>query len=462
MDETEVVKRIVAGAGDLNVSLNKGKAVAMREVQALRYAFDKQMTNKEKWEYSKKATQCDNLLTALQRRVADDPRSLTGDETTPELRSSQSKAQASGGGGGGAKQPGSTTSPSGNQEASSGKKNAASVSKRENWKFVNIPKARRTQTFIVSLFLFFTGVPAAIIVTILLCMNWFTLPFMVIYFAFILLQPVRHPLPKWAAWTKSPFWIHYRDYFPVRLVAPKSVRQKVLPQKNYMFIYHPHGVHSFGAIVNFGSDANNVSEVFPGITVHCQTLKANFLIPFWRELFRWGGCGDASAACIRKTLRAGPGESVLLVVGGAEESLLSSPLSNDLTLGKRKGFVKLALETGSPLVPTYGFGETNVYHNLADGRPWLQRYLRWSQKKLGFALPLIHGRGYFNYHFGVLPHRHPIVVVVGMPLEVPRIEKPTPADVDLWHAKYVEALVSLYRENKDVYAVTASEMKIVG
>ena len=464
-DEAEVVKRIVASAGDLNNALNHGQSVALREISALRLAFARQMGHKEKWEYTKKATQCDNLLTALEKRVGADPKSMTGDEATPELSSAGTPLS-------GVRRATRAESPQKNSEAAkvsplppSTRKSSPSsllTSSRENWKFANIPKSRRIQTLAVSMFLFFTGVPFAIVLTILLCLNWITLPLMVVYFLFIFLKPMKHPITKWDKYVKANFWQHYRDYFPVRLVVPKAVKQKVSASRNYMFIYHPHGVHSFGAIVNFGSEVNNVSEIFPGVTIHAQTLKANFYIPFWRELFRWGGCGDASASCIKNTLRSGPGQSICLVVGGAEESLLSSPLSNDLTLGKRKGFVKIALETGSPLVPTYGFGETNVYHNLADGRPRLQKWLKWAQKKIGFAIPLIHGRGYFNYHFGILPHRHPINVVVGLPIDVQKIEKPTQADIDKLHAKYVEALIALYKENKDVYDVKASEMRIVG
>lgn len=141
---------------------------------------------------------------------------------------------------------------------------------------------------------------------------------------------------------------------------------------------------------------------------------------------------------------------------------MSSPNSYKLTLDKRRGFVKIALETGSPLVPVFGFGETNTYGNHADGNPKLQKLMKVMQKKMGFALPLIKGRGWFNYNFGPLPHRRQVVTVVGMPLNVPKIEKPTKADLDLWHGKYVERLMDLYHSNKHVYDVTnKSEPRIV-
>lgn len=411
------VSRILENAGQLKIALDNKKPVAQRELDDLRSAFDRLHNHLEKFEYTKKSTQCDNLLLQLQKRISADQEAATGD-THDNVQ-------------------------------------------KEKWKFANIPKKRRLQTLVVSLNLFFTGVPFFLILSGILFSFWLTFPLMVLYIAHMIWNKPVHPMPKRHFYTKASFWQHYRDYFPIRLVVPKAVRQKFNPKRNYFFVYHPHGVHSFGAIVNFSVDANGFCDMVPGLTVHVQSLAMNFWIPFWREMFVWGGVGDASASCIRKTLRAGPGESVLLVVGGAEESLLSSPGTNDLTLSKRKGFVKLALEAGSPLVPVYAFGETNVYENLASGKPKLQKFLLKLQKKLGFAIPLIHGRGYFNYHFGILPHRRPIVVVVGAPLEVPKIEKPTPQQVDEWHAKYVEALKKLFDENKDAFDLKSTGLQIV-
>jgi len=71
---------------------------------------------------------------------------------------------------------------------------------------------------------------------------------------------------------------------------------------------------------------------------------------------------------------------------------------------------------------------------------------------LGFAVPLLTGRGIFNYDFGLLPYRRPVVSVVGRPLRCPKTDgRPSDELVDEWHAKYLESLQSLYDEFKDVY-----------
>ncbi|CAM9403464.1 unnamed protein product [Heterosigma akashiwo] len=58
------------------------------------------------------------------------------------------------------------------------------------------------------------------------------------------------------------------------------------------------------------------------------------------------------------------------------------------------------------------------------------------QKMLSVAFPIFHGRGMFNYSFGLLPYRRPITTVVGPPLragEAP-VPAPTPQQVAELHA----------------------------
>ena len=40
------------------------------------------------------------------------------------------------------------------------------------------------------------------------------------------------------------------------------------------------------------------------------------------------------------------------------------------------------------------------------------------QTKLGFAIPLFHGRGIFQYNYGLMPIRTPINVVFGKPIKL--------------------------------------------
>jgi 2-acylglycerol O-acyltransferase 2 len=64
------------------------------------------------------------------------------------------------------------------------------------------------------------------------------------------------------------------------------------------------------------------------------------------------GCVDAGAATALFNLRKG--RSLLIYVGGEKEQLMTRPYEQKIYVKARKGFIKLALEFGTPLVPMVG------------------------------------------------------------------------------------------------------------
>ena len=202
------------------------------------------------------------------------------------------------------------------------------------------------------------------------------------------------------AWVKNwGIWRTLRAYFPVSLV--KTV--DLAPDRRYLFVSHPHGVISVGVSTNFLANGNLFAQLFPGIDLRVLTLNVLFRVPFYREYLLAVGLCDASRESVRYNLNRGPGSSVLLVVGGAQEALDAHPGTNDLTLANRKGFVKvrskkrpnppslpwpttlgmrartvspgqIALSEGAALVPVYTFGETDVYRQVSNPHGSRLRY----------------------------------------------------------------------------------------
>ena len=148
----------------------------------------------------------------------------------------------------------------------------------------------------------------------------------------------------------------------------------------------------------------------------------------------------------------------MLVIGGAAESLDARPGNLDLVLKHRKGFVKVAVLHGAALVPVLGLGENDLFSAVPNHRgSKLRRFQEQLQKMLGVGLPLLCGRGVFNYSFGALPHRRPIVVLVGAPIPVPpkgsisEESEESQSVVDKVHCEYMVALEALYDEYKVLY-----------
>jgi hypothetical protein len=74
-------------------------------------------------------------------------------------------------------------------------------------------------------------------------------------------------------------------------------------------------------------------------------------VPLYRELLLAQGICSVSKRACGRILRAGPGSAIAIVVGGAAESLAAHPGTADLTLRKRLGFIKVAIQHGCALPP---------------------------------------------------------------------------------------------------------------
>ena len=87
----------------------------------------------------------------------------------------------------------------------------------------------------------------------------------------------------------------------------------------------------------------------------------------------------------------------------------------------------------------------------------MQDYL---QNVMGFAPVVFFGRGIFQYNFGIIPHRRPMTLVVGAPIQVDKTPEPTVEQINQLHQQYVEALVNLYDKYNPVYGDTSVVLEI--
>ena len=117
----------------------------------------------------------------------------------------------------------------------------------------------------------------------------------------------------------------------------------------------------------------------------------------------------------------------------------------------------------------WGFGENNVYENLAIGSPRILRWQRRIQRLITFAPLLVAGRGVFSYSGGFIPHRRPITVLIGDPIHVGAAL--TAADLqkggkghgrlDEVHREYQAAVLKLFNNYKDIYDPKAQPLQFI-
>lgn len=96
------------------------------------------------------------------------------------------------------------------------------------------------------------------------------------------------------------------------------------------------------------------------------------------------------------------------MVGGAREALNARPGNYKLVLKERKGFIKIALETGAALVPVFSFGEVEVYDQPANPPGSKLRKFQETIKRITTVAPIFFiGRGFFPNSYGPIPYRQP-------------------------------------------------------
>ncbi|TFJ88473.1 hypothetical protein NSK_000047 [Nannochloropsis salina CCMP1776] len=243
---------------------------------------------------------------------------------------------------------------------------------------------------------------------------------------------------------RRPFWRCVQ-----RTLAFKVEREVELsPATQYIFGWHPHGILLLSRFAIYGG---LWEKLFPG--VHFKTLAASplFWIPPIREVSILLGGVDAGRASANRALR--DGYSVSLYPGGSKEIYTTNPYTPETTLVLkiRKGFIRMALRYGCPLVPVYTFGEKYAYHRLGHATGfahWLLAVLR-----VPFLIFWGRWRGRGGREGGENCVAVQVSVVVGKPLPVPKIEgEPAPEVVEEWLQRYCDEVQALFQRHKHKYA----------
>lgn len=192
--------------------------------------------------------------------------------------------------------------------------------------------------------------------------------------------------------------------------------------------------------------------------------------PIFRELILGWGMATASANAITSLLTQSNDEKyhtnadgftsngVMLLVGGAREALYAHRNAYKIVLKQRRGFIRIAMKTGTSIVPVISFGETGVFDQPANPPGSMMRKIQELFKKYTGIVPILfNGRGFFQYNFGVIPKRCPITQVVGAPIELQKNSEPSMDEINAAHVKFCKALQDLFDAHKSKY-IENSEM----
>lgn len=136
------------------------------------------------------------------------------------------------------------------------------------------------------------------------------------------------------------------------------------------------------------------------------TTKSALLIPIYSAILRWMGSVEATNEKLRWALGAG---SCAVVVDGIAGMYVNEPDKEMVKFTGRKGFIRAAIDTGTPIIPVFQFGTSSLLKLVPK---WLEPYARKMQCAMGYIV------GRWGLPF---PRKVVLMTVSGRPIKVEKV-----------------------------------------
>mmetsp|Transcript_154153 Transcript_154153/g.494121 ORF Transcript_154153/g.494121 Transcript_154153/m.494121 type:complete len:434 (+) Transcript_154153:79-1380(+) len=189
-------------------------------------------------------------------------------------------------------------------------------------------------------------------------------------------------------------------------ILEKAPHVMALEGRQVLACWHPHGLYTVAPLVFHSTHPRNKNS--PIYSFATAVASVVFQVPIFRELLLLFDCRAADSKVIDGLLHSG--RSVFVCPGGIHEQLETDPEQEQIFFPPQLGFVRQAIKHGVPLVPTYNFGENQLYDVPQRSRA-ASRCLR---KKFNIGIPF--GLGRWGLPF--LPHQTHLSIRVGSTIEV--------------------------------------------
>ncbi len=222
-----------------------------------------------------------------------------------------------------------------------------------------------------------------------------------------------------------------------------QVRQsQTLEKKPYIFLFHPHGAFSVSYFFHTMTNLTNWPSVLRG--GKACVLRYLYWVPFGQEILDGLGGVPNKYTSMKEVLEGK--ESLYVIPGGIREMYDTKAGEMKVKILQRRGVFRLALETGTPLIPVLTYGENELYTLLKN--PYFNRLQHYLQK-WDLILPIPSWSSVKRWlGLCVGEVKHVLQTEIGEPVEVTKISVITEKDIDTLQSRYIEVLKKLYVKTK--------------
>jgi 2-acylglycerol O-acyltransferase 2 len=203
------------------------------------------------------------------------------------------------------------------------------------------------------------------------------------------------------------------------------------PPPSCLFIWQPHGLISVSSVMFNGGLCKH-----PNYRAnHAVTLPFYHYFPVIGDIMRHLGSIPSDSGSITKTLRKG--ESVSVMLGGVREMMDARGTHMKLYVRKRTGIFRIALETGTPLVPVLTYGENEMFPRSDEW--WASAVNQTLHTYAGMAVGIPTWKALQNWFELSYKPLKPIVTHVGSPI-------PATGDISSLRTTYIKAVEALFKK----------------
>lgn len=203
------------------------------------------------------------------------------------------------------------------------------------------------------------------------------------------------------------------------------------PPPTCLFIWQPHGLISVSSVMfNIGLCKH------PNYRAnHAVTLPFYHYFPVIGDIMRHLGSIPSDSGSITKTLRKG--ESVSVMLGGVREMMDARGTHMKLYVRNRTGVFRIALETGTPLVPVLTYGENEVFPRSNEW--WATSINQTLHTYAGMAIGIPTWKALQNWFELSYKPLKPIVTHVGSPI-------PATGNISSLRNTYIKSVEELFKK----------------